>query len=137
MRVLLAVIGNDVHVVANRLIDHSLLAQNYTVANLGVACKPNEIIDGAKEFNPQIIIISSLNGEAEKWSRELILDLRRKLSIQPTTIVGGNLLPRANSLSIEDVEGMFTKIGFDYALDHRRNLSDLEKIVARVKEGNA
>ena len=54
MRILLAVIGNDVHVVANRIIDQFLSARQFTVANLGVACKANEIIDAIEESEPDI-----------------------------------------------------------------------------------
>ena len=89
MRILLAVIGNDVHVVANRIIDQYLVSQSHTVANLGVACKPNEIIDGILEFAPKIVIISSLNGEASSWAKEFIYLLKKELIILPKLILGG------------------------------------------------
>lgn len=134
MRILLAVIGNDVHVVANRIIDQYLVSQSHTVANLGVACKPNEIIDGILEFAPKIVILSSLNGEASSWAKDFIYLLKKELVILPKLILGGNLFPRASSIKGKEAEEYFEKIGFDVVLDYHRQLSELQKAVKSIEE---
>ena len=89
------------------------------VANLGVACT-KEIIDGAKEYNPEVIIISSLNGEAEKWSSEFISKLKKGKRHPKDNHRWHH--PRANKLSSKEVEMKFINAGFDYALDRRRSI---------------
>lgn len=135
-RILLAVIGNDVHVVANRIIDQFLISRGYLVANLGVACKPTEIIDGIKEFSPYIVILSSLNGEADSWANDFIDNLNDAKIKRPKIILGGNLFPRASSLKGKDAESYFKKIGFDIVLDYTRPLSDLDKAIISINNGN-
>ena len=129
MRILLAVIGNDVHVVANRIIDQYLVSQKYVVANLGVACKPDEIIDGILEFSPNIVILSSLNGEAASWAKDFIYMLKENDTSCPKLILGGNLFPKASSIKGLEAEKYFRDIGFDVVLDYVRPLSDLQKSI--------
>ena len=71
MKVVIGVVGNDIHVVANRLIDISLQARGFEVFNLGVNTYLEEFIDAVIETNADVLLISSLNGEAEGWCREL------------------------------------------------------------------
>jgi len=49
MKVVTGVIGNDIHVVANRLMDLSLNARGYEVFNLGVNTYLEEFFDAAVE----------------------------------------------------------------------------------------
>ena len=123
---MLSVIGNDVHVVANRVIDHYFSSLGHTVSNLGVACKPNEIVDGILEFEPDILIISSLNGEALNWCDDLLGQIS-DLPLSPFLVLGGNLFPRANhnNLSVEQKEEIFLRKGFDCVLSHERPLTAL------------
>ena len=71
MKVVTGVVGNDIHVVANRLIDISLQARGFEVFNLGVNTSLEEFIDAVVETDAKILLISSLNGEAEGWCRDL------------------------------------------------------------------
>ncbi|MBE0497558.1 MAG: cobalamin B12-binding domain-containing protein, partial [Campylobacterales bacterium] len=71
MKVVTGVVGNDIHVVANRLIHISLEARGFEVFNLGVNTSLDEFIDALIETKADILLISSLNGEAEGWCREL------------------------------------------------------------------
>ena len=80
MKVVTGVIGNDIHVVANRLMDLSLNARGYEVFNLGVNTYLEEFFDAAVETGADILLISSLNGEAEGWSRE-VNHLRRNIKV--------------------------------------------------------
>lgn len=135
MRILLAVIGNDVHVVANKIIDQFLSGKYFIVANLGVACKPDEIIDAIQEFEPSITIISSLNGEGQSWGKEFIESFR-SLNSSTKIVLGGNLYPRSSQKSIEETERLFYCLGFDKVLDYRRPLSDLYKYISEQKYGS-
>ena len=73
MKVVTGVVGNDIHVVAHRLIELSLNARGYEVFNLGVNTYLEEFFDAAVETGAEVLMISSLNGEAEGWSREVKL----------------------------------------------------------------
>ena len=73
MKVVTGVVGNDIHVVANRLIELSLHARGYEVFNLGVNTYLEEFFDAVVETGAEILMISSLNGEAEGWGREVKL----------------------------------------------------------------
>lgn len=128
----MAVIGNDVHVVANRIIDQHFSSKGFIVANLGVACKPNEIIDGIKELTPHIVIISSLNGEASSWSYQFMEELNSLTINRPKIILGGNLFPRATSIKGIEAEKYFKKQGFDIVLTHERPLSELQIAVNKI-----
>ena len=123
---MLAVVGNDVHVVANRVIDHYFSSLGHNVFNLGVACKPNEIVDGIMEVEPDILIISSLNGEALNWCDDLLGQIS-DLPLNPFLVLGGNLFPRANhdNLSIDQKEEIFLAKGFNCVLSHERPLTAL------------
>jgi methylaspartate mutase sigma subunit len=72
MRVVTGVVGNDIHVVANRLIEISLKERGFEVFNLGVNTYLEEFIDAVIETDADLLLISSLNGEAEGWSRGLL-----------------------------------------------------------------
>ena len=81
MKVVTGVVGNDIHVVANRLIDISLQARGFEVFNLGVNTYLEEFIDAVIETNADVLLISSLNGEAEGWCRDL--PMREKAWFSP------------------------------------------------------
>jgi len=71
MKVVTGVVGNDIHVVANRLIEISLQERGFTVFNLGVNTYLEEFLDALVETQAEVLLISSLNGEAEGWCRDL------------------------------------------------------------------
>ncbi len=112
MKIVTGVIGNDIHVVANRLIDLSLKARGYTVFNLGVNTSLEEFFDAVIETNADILLISSLNGEAEGWCREVkILKSQYKGLDDVTFVIGGNLT--VGTGNCDDIVHKFKKYGFD------------------------
>ena len=112
MKVVTGVIGNDIHVVANRLMDLSLTARGYEVFNLGVNTYLEEFFDAAVETGANIMLISSLNGEAEGWSREVkLLKSKYKSLDKLTMMIGGNLT--VGSGNAEDIVQRFKNYGFD------------------------
>ena len=91
MKIVTGVVGNDIHVVANRLIDISLQSRGHEVFNLGVNTHLVEFIDAVIETDAKVLLISSLNGEAEGWCRGLHL-LKDKYDLKDVTfVIGGNL----------------------------------------------
>jgi methylaspartate mutase sigma subunit len=112
MKVVTGVVGNDIHVVANRLIDLSLQARGYEVFNLGVNTHLEEFFDAAVETGADVLMISSLNGEAEGWSREIrLLKSAYKTLDDLVMMIGGNLV--VGSGNTEDIVARYKNYGFD------------------------
>ncbi|RXJ86744.1 methylaspartate mutase subunit S [Arcobacter sp. CECT 8985] len=135
MKVVTGVVGNDIHVVANRLIEISLQARGYEVFNLGVNTYLEEFIDAVIETNADILLISSLNGEAEGWCRELnILKSKYKSLDDVVFMLGGNLA--VGEAKTEDLVPKFKNYGFDlvfHQVDLNSGLDALEKYVKAKK----
>ena len=112
MKVVTGVIGNDIHVVANRLIDLSLKARGYEVFNLGVNTYLEEFFDAVIETGAEILLISSLNGEAEGWGREVkALKAEYKGLDDVVMMIGGNLI--VGTGNAEDIVPKYKNYGFD------------------------
>ncbi len=112
MKVVTGVVGNDIHVVANRLIDLSLQARGYDVVNLGVNTHLEEFFDAAVETGAEALLISSLNGEAEGWGREVkLLKASYKTLDDLVMMIGGNLV--VGSGNTEDIVARYKNYGFD------------------------
>jgi methylaspartate mutase sigma subunit len=127
MKVVTGVVGNDIHVVANRLIDISLQARGYEVFNLGVNTYLEEFIDAVVESDADILLISSLNGEAEGWCRDLQF-LRAEYRLRDVVfVIGGNLA--VGEAKNEDIVPKYKSYGFDlvfHQIDLNTGLDTLE-----------
>ena len=131
MKVVTGVVGNDIHVVANRLIDLSLRARGFEVFNLGVNTYLEEFFDAAVETGAEILMISSLNGEAEGWGREVKpLKAKYKGLNDLIMMIGGNLVVgRGNA---EDIVPRYKNYGFDlvcHQVDLNTGLDSLEAFI--------
>ncbi|XPV70231.1 MAG: methylaspartate mutase subunit S [Halarcobacter sp.] len=132
MKVVTGVVGNDIHVVANRLIELSLQARGFEVFNLGVNTYLEEFIDAVIETNADILLISSLNGEAEGWCREVKI-LKSKygnLLDDVVFMIGGNLV--VGTGNAEEIVPKFKNYGFDlvfHQVDLNTGLDELEKFM--------
>ena len=136
MKVVTGVVGNDIHVVANRLIELSLKARGFEVFNLGVNTYLEEFIDAVVETDADVLMISSLNGEAEGWARELkiLLSKYNNLLDNVTFMIGGNLV--VGTGSAEDIVPKFKNYGFDlvfHQVDLNTGLDELEKYLEDKK----
>ena len=136
MKVVTGVVGNDIHVVANRLIDISLQARGFEVFNLGVNTYLEEFFDAVIETNADILLISSLNGEAEGWCREVKI-LKSKygnLLDNVVFMIGGNLVVGTDAG--DDIVAKFQNYGFDlvfHQVDLNTGLDELEKYLKEKK----
>ena len=131
MKVVTGVVGNDIHVVANRLMELSLHARGYEVFNLGVNTHLEEFFDAVVETGAEILLISSLNGEAEGWSREVrTLKAKYKGLDNLVMMIGGNLT--VGSGNAEEIEKKYKKYGFDlvcHQIDLNTGLDSLEAFI--------
>ncbi len=128
MKVVTGVVGNDIHVVANRLIELSLNARGFEVFNLGVNTYLEEFFDAVVETGAEVLLISSLNGEAEGWAREVkLLKSKYKTLENLTMIIGGNLT--VGSASADTIVPKYKKYGFDlvfHQVDLNTGLDEME-----------
>lgn len=135
MKVITGVVGNDIHVVANRLIDLSLQARGYEVFNLGVNTYLEEFFDAAVETGAEILMISSLNGEAEGWGREVkLLKAKYKSLDNLIMMIGGNL--SVGSGNSDDIVPRYKGYGFDlvcHQVDLNTGLDSLQAFIQNKK----
>ena len=135
MKVVTGVVGNDIHVVANRLIELSLNARGYEVFNLGVNTYLEEFFDAAVETGAEVLLISSLNGEAEGWSREVkLLKAKYKTLDDIIMMIGGNLV--VGTGNAEDIVPRYKNYGFDivcHQVDLNTGLDMLETLLEERK----
>ena len=133
MKVVTGVVGNDIHVVANRLIDLSLQARGYEVFNLGVNTRLEEFFDAAVETGAQVLMISSLNGEAEGWAREVkLLKAAYKSLDDLIMMIGGNLV--VGSGNTENIVARYQNYGFDLVCHQVDLNTGLDMLADFVKE---
>ena len=133
MKVVTGVVGNDIHVVANRLIDLSLQAWGYEVFNLGVNTHLEEFFDAAVETGAEVLMISSLNGEAEGWGREVkLLKAKYKGLDDLIMMIGGNLV--VGSGNTEDIVARYKKYGFDLVCHQMDLNTGLDLLAAFIEE---
>lgn len=136
MKVVTGVVGNDIHVVANRLIDLSLQARGYEVFNLGVNTYLEEFFDAAVESGADVLMISSLNGEAEGWAREVkLLKAKYRNLDDLIMVIGGNLV--VGSGNTEDIVSRYKNYGFDlvcHQVDLNTGLDALETLISERKK---
>ena len=130
MKVVTGVVGNDIHVVANRLIDLSLQARGFEVFNLGVNTYLEEFFDAVVETQADILLISSLNGEAEGWCREVKILKSKYGNVLDDVVfmIGGNLV--VGTGDADDIIPKFQNYGFDlvfHQVDLNTGLDTLEK----------
>ncbi len=135
MKVVTGVVGNDIHVVANRLIDISLAERGFEVFNLGVNTYLEEFLDAVIETDADVLLISSLNGEAEGWCRDLQI-LKSQYNFRDNVIfmIGGNLV--VGETTAEEIVPRFKSYGFDlvfHQVDLNEGLDQLELFLKASK----
>jgi methylaspartate mutase sigma subunit len=136
MKVVTGVVGNDIHVVANRLIELSLHARGFEVFNLGVNTYLEEFFDAAVETGAEVLMISSLNGEAEGWGREVkLLKAKYKSLDGLIMMIGGNLA--VGSAKAEDVIPRYKNYGFDLVCHQVDLNTGLDQLEAFIKDREA
>ena len=132
MKVVTGVVGNDIHVVANRLIDISLQERGFEVFNLGVNTYLEEFIDAVVETDADVLLISSLNGEAEGWCRDLLF-LKQQYDLRDIVfVIGGNL--SVGESNTEEIVPKYKDFGFDLVFHQVDLLEGLDTLESFVKD---
>lgn len=123
--VVTGVIGDDVHVVGIRILEHALRTAGFKVVSLGIQVSQEEFINAAIETAADAILVSSLSGHAEA----LVSGLREKCleaGLKDICLyLGGQLI--IGKSRPEDAEKMFKEMGFDRVYPVSRPLAEVIK----------
>ena len=110
-KLVIGVIGADVHAVGIQILDHAFTEAGFDVTNLGVMVSQEDYIAAAVETDADAIMVSSLYGHGELDCR----GLREKCSEAGLTdillYVGGNIV--VGKQPFDEVEARFKKMGFN------------------------
>lgn len=110
-RIVMGVIGADVHAVGIRILEYAFLEAGFHVTNLGVMVSQEEYIDAAIETNADAILVSSLYGHGELDCRGF-RDKCDEAGLEGILLyVGGNIV--VGKQKFDDVEKRFRAMGFD------------------------
>ena len=110
-KMILGVIGADVHAVGNQILYHVFTDAGFDVTNLGVMVSQEEYIAAAIETAADIIIVSSLYGHGELDCRGLREKCMEAGIGDILLYVGGNIV--VGKQPFEEVEKRFREMGFD------------------------
>ena len=121
-------IGEDVHIVGIRILEHALRNAGYKIVALGAQTPQEEFINAAKETNADAILVSSLSGHASV----LVAGLKDKCieagMKHILLYLGGQLI--IGEREWPEVEKMYKEMGFDRVyppdVDIAQVIKDLE-----------
>ncbi len=106
------VVGDDIHVIGIRLVDHALKAAGANIVSLGVMTPVQEFVEAAIETAADGVVMSSSNGHAALFC-EGIRDVFTEAGIGAMPLfIGGNLAV-GKQASWEEVEQDYLDLGFD------------------------
>jgi methylaspartate mutase sigma subunit len=110
-KLILGVIGADVHAVGNIILYHAFTDAGFEVTNLGVMVSQEEFIEAAIETAADAIIVSSLYGHGELDCRGM-RDKCDEAGLDGILLyVGGNIV--VGKQPFHEVEKRFIAMGFD------------------------
>lgn len=110
-RVVIGVIGDDIHVVGNRIMQLALEESGFRVFNLRTRNRPQQFCQAALETNAHAVFVSSLNGEGEYWCSEFRKQFDDAGLDRILLYVGGNVV--VGNRSAVEIERVFKGYGFD------------------------
>ncbi len=110
-KLVIGVIGADVHAVGIRILDFAFTEAGFDVTNLGVMVSQEEYIAAAVETDADAIVVSSLYGHGELDCRGLREKCDEAGLEDILLYVGGNIV--VGKQNFEDVEKRFHKMGFN------------------------
>ena len=110
-RIVIGVIGDDIHVVGNRIMQLALEEHGFDVFNLRTRNRPEHFSAAALEVNAHAVFVSSLNGEGEHWCSNFRSHFERLGIGNVLLYVGGNIV--VGNRRPEEVTALFRGYGFD------------------------
>jgi len=111
IKIVLGVIGADVHAVGNSILDFTFRNAGFMVTNLGVMVSQKEFIEAAIETDADLICVGSLYGHGEIDCRGLREKCDEAGLKDVKLFVGGNLVVGKKDFC--EVEKTFKNMGFD------------------------
>ena len=112
-KLVIGVIGADVHAVCNKILYHAFTDAGFEVINLGVMVSQEEYIAAAIESNADAIVISSLYGQGELDCRGMREKCDEAGLEGILLYVGGNIV--IGKQPFDEVEKRFKAMGFNRA----------------------
>lgn len=112
--VVLGVIGSDSHVVGITILEHALKENGFEVINLGAQTPGEEFVSAAEKHDADAVLVSSMNGHAERNCQGLHEELAER-ELDPVTLIGGNLA--VGQVTAADVHDRFKELGFDFVFE--------------------
>lgn len=111
LKIVLGVIGSDVHAVGNKILENVLTEEGFKVINIGVLSSQEDFINAAIETAADLIVVSSLYGHGEIDCRGM-----REKCIEAgigdiPLYVGGNLV--VGKQDFIEVKKIFEEMGFN------------------------
>jgi methylaspartate mutase sigma subunit len=124
------VVGDDIHVIGIRLVEHALRSAGANVVSLGVMTPVQEFVEAAVETAADAVVISSSNGHAA-ISCDGIRDAFTEAGVGHIKLfIGGNLRVGSRSGAHEEVEQQFKQLGFDRVFEPNADLSAAMESIA-------
>jgi methylaspartate mutase sigma subunit len=119
-RVVIGVIGDDIHIVGNRIMQLALEESGCHVFNLRTRNRPEHFCQAALEVNAHAVFVSSLNGEGEYWCADF-RERMRDIGLGDVLLyVGGNVV--VGSRPEPEVVALFKGFGFDRVYHQRPDI---------------
>jgi len=110
-KLVIGVIGADVHAVGNQILYHAFTDAGFDVTNLGVMAAQEEYIHAAIEVAADAILVSSLYGHGELDCRGMRQKMIEAGIGDMLLYVGGNIV--VGKQPWPEVEKKFKQMGFD------------------------
>lgn len=127
-RIVFGVIGDDIHVVANRILAISLAEAGFRAFNLGTHNTAEDFVAAALETEADAVLVSSVNGEGEYWCadfRQRFVDVGRGDIL---LYVGGNLV--VGDGRQDEVVALFRSFGFDRVFYRAADFGEVLRLLA-------
>ena len=112
-KLVIGVIGADVHAVGNAILNRAFLDARFDVTNLGVLVPQDEFIKAAVEVGADAICVSSLYGQGELDCRGMREKCDEAGLEGILLYVGGNIV--IGKQPFDEVEKRFKAMGFNRA----------------------
>ncbi len=110
-KLVIGVIGADVHAVGIQILYHAFEDAGFDVTNLGVMVSQEEYIAAAVETDADAIMVSSLYGHGELDCRGLREKCNEAGLKNILLYIGGNIV--VGKQPFDEVEARFKKMGFN------------------------
>ena len=119
-RVVIGVIGDDIHIVGNRIMQLALEESGCRVFNLRTRNRPEHFCQAALETDAHAVFVSSLNGEGEYWCADFRQRFVQIGMGHVLLYVGGNVV--VGNRPSSEVTTLFRGYGFDRVYHQRPDI---------------